>query len=148
MLMATILTLVLMVASVFVHYEILRLLSNAIPRMRGWPRGRLEIVISVAMVAHIIEISLFAVAYWAMQNHLELGEIVGRLEGDWLDYFYFSAAAYSTLGMGDLLPTGPMRLMASVESIGGLVLIGWSASFTYLAMVEFWGLHGSDKKDR
>lgn len=136
-----ILTLAMMVASVFIHYEMLRLLSNAIPKMKGWPRGRLEIVIGVAMVAHILEICLFAVGFWVMQNHLDLGSIVGPLEGDWLDYFYFSAASYSTLGMGDLLPTGEMRLVASVESIGGLVLIGWSASFTYLAMVEFWGMH-------
>jgi len=25
------------------------------------------------------------------------------------------------------------------ESLNGLVLIGWSASFTYLTMEEFWG---------
>lgn len=135
------LTLGLLVASVFIHYEMLRLMSIAIPKMRGWPRGRLEIVIGMAMVAHILEICLFAVAYWFMQNQLGLGEIVGQLEGDWLDYFYFSAASYSTLGMGDLVPIGEMRLVASIESLGGLVLIGWSASFTYLAMVEFWGMH-------
>ena len=32
-----------------------------------------------------------------------------------------------------------MRLVAGVESLNGLVLIGWSASFTYLTMEEFWG---------
>jgi hypothetical protein len=31
-----------------------------------------------------------------------------------------------------------MRLIASVESLNGLVLIGWSASFTYLSMERFW----------
>jgi hypothetical protein len=31
-----------------------------------------------------------------------------------------------------------MRLIAGVESLNGLVLIGWSASFTYLEMARFW----------
>ena len=32
-----------------------------------------------------------------------------------------------------------MRLLTGIEALNGLVLIGWSASFTYLAMEEFWG---------
>ena len=48
-------------------------------------------------------------------------------------------AIYTTLGIGDLHPNGVMRLVAGVESLNGLVLIGWSASFTYLTMEEFWG---------
>ena len=141
MLQTILLTFALVVASVFVHYEMLRATSTAMPKMLVLPRYRLLVVIGVAFVAHIIEICLFSVGYWLMQSSWGLGEIVGPLEGDWLDFFYFSAASYTTLGMGDLLPTGEMRLLASVESLAGLVLIGWSASFTYLAMVEFWDMH-------
>jgi len=31
--------------------------------------------------------------------------------------------------------------MAGIETLTGLVMIAWSASFTYLAMEKFWGLH-------
>jgi hypothetical protein len=31
-----------------------------------------------------------------------------------------------------------LRIIAGVESLNGLVLIGWSASFTYLSMEQFW----------
>jgi hypothetical protein len=31
-----------------------------------------------------------------------------------------------------------MRFMAGVEGLVGLVLIGWSASFTYLEMQRYW----------
>jgi hypothetical protein len=31
-----------------------------------------------------------------------------------------------------------MRIVAGIESLNGLVLIGWSASFTYLTMERFW----------
>ena len=51
---------------------------------------------------------------------------------------YFSAATYTSLGFGDLTPTGPVRLLAGVEALNGLLLIGWSASFTYLSMERFW----------
>ncbi|MHB2205292.1 hypothetical protein [Methylobacterium sp. CM6257] len=36
----------------------------------------------------------------------------------------------------------PPRLLAGVEALNGLLLIGWSASFTYLAMERYRPLHG------
>ena len=35
-------------------------------------------------------------------------------------------------------------MIAGVEALNGLLLIGWSASFTYLAMERYWPLHGKD----
>jgi hypothetical protein len=75
-----------------------------------------------------------------MQAHLDLGKLAGHLEGDFLDFFYFSIATYTTLGIGDLHPAGAMRVVAGVEALNGLVLIGWSASFTYLTMERFWDI--------
>ena len=54
------------------------------------------------------------------------------------DVLYFSAVVYSTLGFGDLMPLGPVRLLAGIESLTGLVLITWTASFTYLEMRAYW----------
>ena len=34
---------------------------------------------------------------------------------------------------------------AGVEALNGLLLIGWSASFTYLAMERYWPMHGIDR---
>ena len=33
---------------------------------------------------------------------------------------------------------GELRLLAGVEALNGLLLIGWSASYTYIAMERFW----------
>jgi hypothetical protein len=33
-----------------------------------------------------------------------------------------------------------MRLITGIEALNGLLLIGWSASFTYLAMQKFWNI--------
>jgi hypothetical protein len=32
---------------------------------------------------------------------------------------------------------------AGIESLTGLVLITWTASFSYLSMERFWGAHGT-----
>ena len=47
--------------------------------------------------------------------------------------------SYTTVGFGDVTPVGPIRFMAATEALTGLVLITWSASFTYLEMERFWG---------
>lgn len=141
MIAAALLTAFLVLLSVFIHYEALRCVSDAMPRMTLPPRSRLLVVIVVAVLAHLVEITLFAVGFWLMQGQWQLGALTGLVDGVLLDYFYFSASSYTTLGMGDLVPLGMMRVVAAVESLIGLVLIGWSTSFTYLAMREFWDLH-------
>lgn len=135
----------LVLASVFIHYEALRGVSDVMPRMTVPPRSRLLVVIFVAVIAHLAEIGLFAVGFWLMQTQWQLGELSGLLDGDAMDFIYFSASSYTTLGMGDIVPLGLTRLVAAVESLIGLVLIGWSASFTYLAMSEFWDMHQGRK---
>ena len=34
-------------------------------------------------------------------------------------------------------------MLAGMEALNGLLLIGWSASYTYIAMERFWGDHGN-----
>jgi hypothetical protein len=45
---------------------------------------------------------------------------------------------FTTVGFGDLAPIGPIRFLSGTEAITGLVLIGWTVSFTYLEMAHFW----------
>jgi hypothetical protein len=54
---------------------------------------------------------------------------------------------YSRIGFGDLYPVGGARLLAGVEAVIGLLLIGWSASFTYPVMERFWPLHANRRRD-
>jgi len=128
---------------VMVHYEVLRTTSYAMTRMAISPRQRLLVVIGAALVAHLVEIIVFAIGYQLLAPIEGEAVLVGRLERDVLDYLYFSAATFTTLGIGDVFPLGVARLVAGVESLTGLILIGWTASFTYLAMREFWGLHAA-----
>ena len=65
----------------------------------------------------------------------------GELQAEALDYFYFSATTYTTLGVGDVFVRGPIRVVSGIQSLTGLVMIAWSATFTYLHMERFWTLH-------
>jgi hypothetical protein len=55
---------------------------------------------------------------------------------------------YTSLGFGDFTPVGPIRLLAGAEALNGLLLIGWSASFTYISMEKFWSAESRVKDAR
>ena len=59
-----------------------------------------------------------------------------------MDYVYFSAACYTSLGLGDMYPSGMLRMLTGAEALVGLLMIAWSGSFTYLAMEKFWDVGG------
>jgi len=148
MLIAIIATLLSIGVSVFIHYEVLRWVSDLIPRMTMPPRSRLLVVLAAVFVAHFLEILAFATAYYLMHLDPALGTLEGPHARQLVDFIYFSAATYTTLGIGDLFPTEHIRLVVGAESLAGLVLITWSASFTYLTMQQFWDLHPRRKRNR
>jgi hypothetical protein len=128
----------LAIVSVLIHYEAFRIAAT-MTRDAGFPtRGRLLVVIFGAMLAHLVEIGCYGLAFWSLHGQPLLGMIEGRLEGSFFDFVYFSMTNYTTLGVGDVVPSGPMRLLAASEALTGLVLLSWTASFTYLSMENFW----------
>ena len=54
------------------------------------------------------------------------------------DCVYYSFVAYTSLGFGDIVPVGPLRFLTAMETLTGLVLIAWTASFMYVQMNRFW----------
>jgi hypothetical protein len=140
--LAILVSVVLVLLVVLVHYEVLRYTSLLLPRLRIPPRPRILAVILAAFFAHTVEVWLYAIAYYLLADHFGIGSFGGALEHRFTDYLYFSTATYTSLGYGDIFPLGGLRLMAGIETVAGLMMIGWSASFTYLTMEKFWGLHG------
>jgi hypothetical protein len=130
----------LVVASTLLHYEALRLLSAWLPHLRIRPRSRLLAVIFGVFVGHLLEIACYALAYYYLHDHFGLGGFGGKFADNYSTYFYFSAESYTSIGLGDIYPLGSLRLITGVEALNGLLLIGWSASFTYLAMQRYWNV--------
>jgi hypothetical protein len=103
-------------------------------------------VIIAAFVAHTTEVWLHAIAYYLLTEHYAIGTFGGNFDRTFQDYLYFATVTYTSLGLGDVYPLGGLRLLAGVETPTGLILIAWSASFTYLAMEKFWVLHDEQHK--
>lgn len=120
-----------------VHYETIRMLVR-MTHKREIRRVRpvLILVVMLLFTAHLVEASLFAGAYhllFAMHDEA-IGQLVGPYNASAGDTLYFSLSVYTTVGFGDIAPLGPIRLLVGVEALAGLVLITWSASFTFLIM--------------
>lgn len=49
----------------------------------------------------------------------------------WESAFYFSAASYSTVGASDLVLPGAWRTLCPIESVTGVLMCGFSASFLF-----------------
>jgi hypothetical protein len=144
MLIAFLTTTLLVILSTFTHYEVLRLLSVYVPRIRIRPRARLLAVIIGTFFGHMLEITFYALAYYFLKDHFDVGYFGGHFADTFSSYLYFSAETYTTIGLGDIYPLGSLRMITGIEALSGLLLIGWSASFTYLAMQKFWSIREQD----
>jgi len=129
---------ILVAVAVAIHYEILRMLSKIIPTLKVKPRLRVVIGVYGTILAHIIEVWLFGVAFYLMYGSGYFGTLEGNFNGYLLDCVYFSFSNYTTIGYGDIYPTGNLRFLAGLEGITGLCLITWSASFMFIEMTKFW----------
>jgi hypothetical protein len=143
MLFALLAAALLVVATTFVHYEVLSALNAKLAGLRGGARVKVAFVILAAFVAHALEISIYGSAYFASSHWLQSGDL-GPGPTSLLTCLYFSAETFTSLGFGDITPSGPIRLLAGVEALNGLLLIAWSASFTYLSMERFWARGATD----
>ena len=127
--------------AVVVHYEILFQLTVLMPKLKMRHRFRIVLGVLGALVAHVIEIWLFALAYYAMHHSDDWGSLEGAFSGSLRDCVYFSFTTFTTLGFGDIAPIGDIRYLTGTESLTGLVLITWTASFLYVEMRKFWDSH-------
>jgi hypothetical protein len=130
--MSAALVLPLVIGTTLVHYEVLRGLSRGLPRLHIVPRWRLVFVIIGAFFAHLAQIAMYGLAYWGVSK------ATGAEPWGLGASLYFSAQTFTSLGFGDLHPTPALWPLVGVETLNGLLLIAWSASFTYLSMERYW----------
>ena len=123
---------------VLIHFEALSFLTRWLPKIQVRHRFRILVGVAGAMLAHVLEVWVFAVAFYFMVEVWGWGSFGGSYDGHLLDCFYFSFTSYTTLGFGDIQPFGAIRYLTGLESLTGLVLITWTASFLYLEMQRHW----------
>ena len=87
----------------------------------------LMVTVNTLMVAHVVEISMWATLYGFM-----------GVETAAAGAFEFAFENYTALGYGDAVPGGGYRLIGPITALNGLLLIGWSVAiiFEVLKMAE------------
>jgi hypothetical protein len=124
--------------TVIIHYEFLFNLTRLMRVTTIKHRFRIVLGVLGALIAHAAEIWLFALAYYFMNDSSRWGHLEGQFHGTLFDCVYFSFTTFTTLGFGDIQPQGDIRYLTGLESLTGLVLITWTASFLYLEMQRYW----------
>jgi hypothetical protein len=135
---AAVLTAIAVIVCIVLHYECLRLLSERLPLPVQGHRPQIVLIILSVLLVHIAEIWIFGAGYYALLSFGENGSLSGAEALTLVDCVYYSATVFSTVGFGDIIPTGAIRLMTGTEAIAGLTFITWSASYAFLVMQKTW----------
>ena len=94
---------------------------------RVWLLLRLFLAI---VLLHLIQVGLWGVVFWRASELPTLETAI-----------YFSLATYTTIGFGDVVLGPGWRLLAGIEGLTGLLLVGWSTAFVFAIvsrMYEHW----------
>lgn len=148
MLISLVINFMVVAVCVLIHFEAINILTNTLFKPKASPRIRILLSLFACFFAHLLEVLIFALAYYVYMQIGGFGQLIGGdLEGNglfvtssrsFIDCIYFSLTCYTSLGFGDLAPTGWLRFLAGVEALTGLLLIAWTASFMYLEMQKHW----------
>lgn len=131
-------TLIIVTLCIGLHFEILSKCRGYLTLLSEQRRRRVLILIFIILFAHTVEIWIFAFGYMILTRWFDIGSLSGLEAQQLPDYVYYSAMVYTTVGFGDVLPTGAIRFMTGMEALTGLVMITWSASYTFLEMQRDW----------
>ena len=118
----------LIVTTVIVHGLCLELIFRVWRTVRNEVMARWRIiifglVILAVFVAHVIEVTIWALFYYFKASIDQIPNLEAAL--------YFSTSSFTTVGFGDLVLAEDWRLLSSFESINGMILFGWSTAFFF-----------------
>jgi hypothetical protein len=126
--------------TISIHYEVLHIIWIYSGKLRRRPHYALNLFMLVIFATHTLCVWAYGGLYYLLEEYFNFGALGGvPSEHSFISYVYFSTTTYTTVGYGDTYPMGPFRMIAGVEAINGLILIGWSVTLTYFAMERLWG---------
>ncbi len=125
-------------AVVLLHFEGLTAINRF--ALQGPVLSRLHLLTAIVFILmlHLTEICIFSAGMYVAHHVFHLGDFMGAREFALIDYFHFSAETFTTVGYGDLYPVGPLRILSSLESLTGVLLVAWSGAFSYFTVQRLW----------
>ena len=92
----------------------------------------------IVFVLHTLEIVVWAIAY---QLVLPVNELASFEEA-----VYFSFVTFTTLGYGDITLSEGWRLLSGIESLNGILLVGWTTAMIFSVVQSIWRELGTHQK--
>lgn len=142
---AIFIALFLVLFTFYIHLRVLRFICEETPFVKISNYNQVLFIVIALFFAHLVEIGLYAICYEVSIKYFNLGGFHGEGINTFMEYMYFSIVTYTSLGLGDVYPVGHIRFITGIEALNGLMLITWSASFTFLTMKRLWPWAGDNK---
>ena len=100
------------------HYEALQLCNAVLPRMRlRNSQAKVLIAVGAALVSHVLQIGLFAAAFYFLQDVAHLGSLGGNFKEVASSFLYFATETYTSLGFGDVFqPASSLAIRKGVTA--------------------------------
>ena len=138
---AILISVALVLITTAIFYEMLGLILKVIAKHNLRNRALMFVLVVGIFSAHTIAVWIYGTVYWVMVHTFGAEPLSGIAHDNFFGYIYFSAATYSSLGIGDVFPHGIMQFITGVQVLNGLMLIGWSVMFSYFAVQKLWDIH-------
>ncbi len=120
------------------HHYGLMLVRRAQPDPDDKPQATIMIAFLGLLALHTVEILAFAVVYRGLLAWGGLGGLGGGFDQTWSGLVYFSGINFATLGYTQIEASGPLRMVNMMQSLGGFMILTWSATFLYSVCETAW----------
>ena len=97
----------------------------------SYRKNSFRLIVSTAsflIVLHLLQSALWAIIYLVLPGITEFDTFEKAL--------YFSMVTFTTLGYGEITMASDNRILAGLEAINGIILIGWSTAFMFAVFAE------------
>ncbi|MFC3228476.1 ion channel [Marinibaculum pumilum] len=130
------------VAAALLHNVLLLRISALVPRQRLGKHWVTFCVFALLALVHIVEIVAFAAILAVLSAWLWPASLPAVAP---VDLLYIAGINYTTLGYAQLEVSGPLRMVTMLQSLGGFMLLTWSAGYLYAACGRYWRDEEADR---
>lgn len=92
--------------------------------------GLVIVLFVTLLVLHLMQVGLWALLYW------------WQIGWDLSTAIYFSTVTYATIGYGDVVPPAEWRLVAVMQGLTGVLMLGWSSAMVFALVSCLFGPFG------
>lgn len=91
------------------------------------------------LTLHIAEVAPWASAYLLLPNIDSLNSFE--------EATYFATVTFASLGYGDIVISGPWRLLSGIQAMNGLLVFGWSTALLFAVVERIWGREDDSEEE-